>query len=48
VNFEIKGHFTSEKHGPYIQFIPRDLDEQVSAQTPEALQCVEELSGVTG
>ncbi|KAH6841573.1 cytochrome P450 [Alternaria alternata] len=31
VNFEIKGHFTSEKHGPYIQFIPRDLDEQVSA-----------------
>jgi cytochrome P450 len=26
VNFELKGHFTSEKHGPYIQFVPRQLE----------------------
>ncbi|KAL1792555.1 hypothetical protein ACET3X_009062 [Alternaria dauci] len=31
VNFEIKAYFTSEKHGPFIQFAPRDLDRQISA-----------------
>lgn len=31
VSFELKGHFTSEKNGPYIRFVPRQPDQQVVA-----------------
>lgn len=28
VNFKLEGHFTSEKNGPYIEFVPRKLTKE--------------------